>query len=63
MKEEKRCVHCSQTEKEGLMFFQGLLSSLICSDCVRGLVDTLINRAIDQMVFKHPFQNERKEGE
>lgn len=50
----KRCAFCSATDRKDLIFYQGLLSPLICSDCVRGIMLLVLDRTVSRMEFKRP---------
>ncbi len=43
-----KCSFCSQTNRKNLVFYKGLLSALICSDCVKMLINMLISKSIDR---------------
>lgn len=43
-----KCSFCSQTNRKNLVFYKGQLSALICSDCVKMLINMLISKSIDR---------------
>lgn len=52
---KQRCAFCSQTSKKGLVFYKGLLSTLICSECVEAIVSAKLTIALGKMEFKSPL--------
>jgi len=49
--EKQRCAFCSQTSRPGLQFFKGLLSPLICSECVKKILFFIGNNIINNIDF------------
>ena len=61
-KNESRCAFCSTTAKPETHFFQGYLSTLICSDCVRGILFLLLNNTINTMTFTDPLEGKKNDN-
>lgn len=45
----KRCAFCSMTEKDGRTFFKGLLSPLICEECIKKIIDMIFEYGLEKM--------------
>lgn len=49
-----RCDFCSATGREGLVFYKGLLSALICSNCIKSIISLVLDNTINTIEVKRP---------